>query len=257
MSEVVLGADACRAGWVVVRLAGGVVVDVDVVAALAPLLSPADPAAPLAIGVDIPIGLTDEPRRDADVAARKHLPGRASSVFAAPPRAVVDAWHEGRLASHAEASALAMAVTGLGLSQQAWRLVPRIAEVDALVGSRRRGMDAEVAVAEGLDAEVAVLEVHPELAFARVAGAPLPRKRSWPGVTTRRALLERLGLVLPDRFPGDNDAAPDDVLDAAICAWVAAAWAPSAVGTHRVTVPSHTAQVDHGTPIVIHARDPS
>lgn len=231
----VVGADACRTGWVVVRLVDGQVEDVEVVDEL-------DAATPgcAAIGVDIPIGLIDGPRRDADVAARRLLPGRASSVFGAPPRAVVDAWRRGELSDHASASALAVERTGLGLSQQAWRIVPSIAEVDALAAGL---------VAAGTPP--ALLEVHPELAFAAIVGAPLPRKRSWPGLTTRRAVLERHGIVLPDRFPGDDRAAPDDVLDAAVCAWVADG---SAIGAPLLSVPDDTAQRDHGRPIVITAR---
>jgi predicted RNase H-like nuclease len=232
-----IGVDGCPSGWVVVMLEDGAVADVTVVDGLGEhLTGVAEDLGELGgVAVDIPIGLIDADR-DADRAARRLLPGRASSVFSTPPRSVVDAWAAGQLATHAEASALARAVSGKGLSQQAWRLVPKIAEVDGLAA---RGHP--------------LLEVHPEVAFAIVVGAALPRKRSWAGITMRRAVLERLGIVLPDRFPGDESAAPDDVVDAAICAWVADG---SALGERLVPVPEHTTQRAHDRPIVISARRP-
>lgn len=230
MARVARGLDGYPEGWVVVTLHDGAVADVEVVPELADV---EDDGAP--VGIDIPVGLTDVPVRAADAGARKLLPGRASSVFNAPPRCVVDGWVAGTLTTHAAASAHAREVTGKGISQQAWRLVPKIAEVDRLVAGGR-----------------AVLEVHPELAFTLVVGEPLPRKRSWSGLTTRRGLLGALGLELPDRFLGDDRCAPDDVLDAAICAWVADA---AAQGERLVCVPEPATQHDHdGRPVVIHAR---
>ena len=226
----VVGFDGCPTGWVAVMLEDGHLAHVEVVAHLGEVLTDGRFAA---AAVDIPIGLRDGDR-DADRQARQLLPGRASSVFSAPPRVVVDGWRQGALDTHAAATAAAVAATGKGLSQQSWRLVPKIAEADDLV-------------ADG----VRLLEVHPELAFVIAVGEPLPRKRSWAGITTRRAVLERLGCVLPDRFPGDEQAAPDDVVDAAICAWVADG---AAQGEPLVSVPATPTQHDHGQAIAIHAR---
>lgn len=229
------GIDGCSDGWVVVTLHDGVVGEVEVVDRIGEVVDQ-DPATGAMIGIDMPIGLVDVPARAADRAARRLLPGRASSIFNAPPRVVVDAWTAGDLPDHAAASRLAVDRSGRGISQQAWRLVPRIAEVDA-------------AVAGGAP----LLEVHPELAFAILVGEPLPRKRSWAGLTTRRGLLARLGITMPERFPGDVRCAPDDVLDAAIVAWVADG---AAAGEALLTVPDVTTEVDHDRPVVIHARRP-
>jgi predicted RNase H-like nuclease len=231
--RVAVGFDGCPAGWVAVTLVDGQVRDVEVVARLAPAVAVRGPAA---IAIDMPIGLVDG-IRDADVAARRLLPGRASSVFSTPPRAVVDGWRDGTVTTHALATALALATTGKGLSQQAWRLVPKIAEVDDLVAKPRSP----------------VLEVHPEVAFTVVTGTPLPRKRSWAGINARRAVLGNLGVHLPDRFDGDELAAPDDVVDAAICAWVADG---AATDDGLVEVPAAASQHDRGRPIAIHARTP-
>lgn len=228
-----LGLDGCPTGWVAVLLVDGTVTDVRVVATIAEVL---ELHTPHAVAVDMPVGLVDG-ARETDAAARALLPGRASSVFSTAPRSVVDAWRSGGITEHHEASALARSVTGAGLSQQAWRLVPKMAEVDALAASG-----------------VALTEVHPELAFATVTGEPLPRKRSWPGMMSRRRVLEELGVDLPERFLGDTAAAPDDVVDAAICAWVADGLA-GAPGQLR-TVPSSSDQHAHGRPIVITIRRP-
>jgi predicted RNase H-like nuclease len=241
--RVAVGLDGCPAGWVAVTLADGRVTDVEVVTDLAAAVADRQPNA---VAIDMPIGLVDAVR-DADVAARTLLPGRASSVFATPPGAVVDGWRAGEVTTHAAATTLAVAVTGKGLSQQAWRLVPKIAEVDAFVAS------LAVSAGDGRPA-VPVLEVHPELAFTVATGAPLPRKRSWAGITTRRSVLEQLGVVLPDRFAGDTLAAPDDVVDAAVCAWVADG---AAAGEPLLAVPEATTQHVGGRPIAIHARRPA
>jgi predicted RNase H-like nuclease len=227
----VVGLDGCPAGWVAVLLEDGVLADIRVVASVAESLAAHEPSV---VGVDMPVGLVDA-IRDTDVAARALLPGRASSVFSTAPRSVVAGFLDGSIVSHAQASERCRAVTGQGLSQQAWRLVPKMAEVDA-------------AAASGAP----LTEVHPELAFTTIAGVPLPRKRSWPGIALRRALLEELGVVLPDRFSGDTAAAPDDVVDAAVCAWVADGLAGAA--GELVRVPTETTQRAFGREIVITAR---
>jgi predicted RNase H-like nuclease len=227
-----IGVDGCRHGWVVVTLVGGHVDAVEVVDELGVAL---EASRPDAVGIDIPIGLTDAPARGADAAARALLGRRASSVFSAPLRTVVDAYVAGRVTTHAAATALAAATTGKGMSIQAWGLVPKVAEVDALV-------------ADGVDAA----EVHPEVAFAVLAGEPLPRKTSWAGLERRRQLLRALGVVLPATFDGADRCAPDDVLDAAVCAYVADGLTRTD-GT-IATLPAIATEHDRGRPIVVTAR---
>lgn len=244
VSRRVVGIDGCQGGWVAVTLVDGQVADVVVVARLAELLGPAPTAginvdhdppggAYDAVAIDVPIGLLNSDR-DADTAARDLLPRRASSVFSAPPAAVVEAVRGGHLEDHTAASALAVEVTGRGMSVQTWRLVPKVIEVDDLVRAGARPM-----------------EVHPEVAFAMVVGEALPRKRSWAGAATRRAVLQRLGIALPDRFVGDELAAPDDVLDAAMCAWVADGVAGAGP---TMSIPHETAQIVHDRPVAMTAR---
>jgi predicted RNase H-like nuclease len=229
--RVVVGLDGCPSGWVRVVLVDGRVRDVAVVATLREGIDIADASA---IGIDMPVGLVDGPR-DTDAAARALLPGRAASVFSTAARGVVEGWVDGVITTHAEATARNVELTGAGLSQQAWRLVPKMAEVEELAANA-----------------TPLTEVHPELAFATIAGAPLPRKRSWPGLMLRRELLTELGVELPTRFAGDTEAAPDDVVDAGVCAWVADGIAGAAPVR---SVPERTEQVAHGRAIVITVRE--
>ena len=190
------GVDGCRTGWVVaVGPATGVEpVDVRVVRSFADVLAlDVD-----VIGVDIPIGLPASGVRACDVAARRLLGPRRSSVFPAPARAVLGA------ATWEEANARSRAVDGRGLARQTFGLLAKIAEVDRLVTPA---------------AQQRVVEVHPEVAFATMAGGPMASpKRTAEGGAARRALVtERFGEV-PARLPG---AAPDDVLDACAVLWVA------------------------------------
>jgi predicted RNase H-like nuclease len=230
--RVVVGLDGCPTGWVRVVMVDGRVREVGVVPTLREGIAVDDVAA---IGIDMPVGLVDGPR-DTDAAARALLPGRAASVFSTAARGVVQGFVDGSITSHAEATARNVELTGAGLSQQAWRLVPKMAEVEELAGS-----------------PTPLTEVHPELAFATIAGAPLPRKRSWPGLMLRRELLAAAGVDLPTRFVRDTEAAPDDVVDAAVCAWVADGLAGAGVVR---SVPERTDQVAHGRAIVITVREP-
>jgi predicted RNase H-like nuclease len=228
----VLGLDGCPDGWVAVVLREGRVHDVRVVGSIEEALADLQCSH---VGIDMPVGLVDG-ARDTDGAARALLPGRAASVFSTAARSVVTGWVDGSIVDHAQASARNVAATGSGLSQQAWRLVPKMAEVERVCAGGR-----------------ALTEVHPELAFATIVGEPLPRKRSWPGLMLRRTVLADLGVELPTRFDGDVRAAPDDVVDAAVCAWVADGLAS---GARVRSVPERTAQTAHGRPIVITVREP-
>lgn len=229
--RLVVGLDGCPSGWVAVVLRDG---RVDAVRVVTTIREALDDVTAAHVGVDMPVGLVDGPR-DTDAAARALLPGRAASVFSTAARSVVEGFVDGSLTTHAEATARSIEITGSGLSQQAWRLVPKMAEVEELAASG-----------------VVLTEVHPELAFATIVGEPLPRKRSWPGLMRRREVLAGLGVDLPTRFEGDTAAAPDDVVDAAVCAWVADGLA---CGAPMLRVPERTDQVAHGRPIVITVRE--
>lgn len=154
-----------------------------------------------AVGVDMPIGLPATGRRPCDLEAKRRLGAAHARVFLAPPRAVL------ATGSHPEASALHRTlVDGRGLSIQTWHLLPKVAEVDELAG------DACLAGR--------LVEVHPELSFAAMTGAPLVTKHSPEG---RQARIEALRHVLPGL---DVASVPrgEDGLDALAVAWSARRW---------------------------------
>ena len=125
----------------------------------------------------------------------------ASSVFLTPVRAALAA------EPYREATAVAVRLTGSGISQQAYRLREKIFEVEEWLPS----------------SPAPVWEVHPEISFAVANGAPLAcSKHTWAGGEERRQILARQGLILDGPLlPAGRHAGPDDVLDAAIAAWSA------------------------------------
>ena len=71
-----------------------------------------------------------------------------------------------------------------------------------------------------------MIEVHPEVSFRAMFGAPIPySKKTWNGQMQRRQLLANVGLELPEQIEGDGGTVPvDDILDAAAAAWTARRW---------------------------------
>lgn len=200
MSGRVLGVDGCRAGWVGV-LNGGSAPEVRVAPTLAALVA-AYGAAPACLAVDIPIGLPDAGPRRADRLARQALPGRASTVFPTLTRSAYEA------PTYAAARAANVAATGgTSASAQAYALRARILDADGFVRS---------------GPAFPVLEAHPELAFARLAGDPVREpKRSPAGVAVRRWLLREAGVAAP-AYRARQGYAEDDLLDACVLTLTAA-----------------------------------
>lgn len=198
----VLGTDACPAGWIGVVLSAGRVRAV-VHAEIGGLVELAAGAGPLdAIAIDIPIGLADSGSRQADLLARKAAGPRYASVFVTPVRAALLA------ETYPAALAASRDLTGQGISSQAYRLRTKILQVDRW----RRGPQP-----------CQVVEAHPELSFAAMAGAPLrDSKSTWAGAVRRGQLLAAHGIDLGDDLGLSGlRVGVDDVLDAAAVAWTA------------------------------------
>jgi predicted RNase H-like nuclease len=208
ISSRVLGADACKAGWVGIALSDGGV-RAYVHAEIAGLVTLAAADGPLAaIGIDIPIGLADAGLRQADVLARKAAGPRWASVFVTPVRRALT------VPDHQQASELNRQLTGSGISRQAFNLRDKILQVDRWLPT----------------APCPVVEVHPELCFGEMAGVPLADSKStWAGAVARRQLLAAEGIGLPDELGlAGQQVGVDDVLDAAAVAWTARRFAASA-----------------------------
>lgn len=222
----VLGVDAAKGGWVGALLeAGGHGTPALFVAqSVQELLDQTGPVTVVAI--DIPIGLPDSSRRQADVQTRELLGAKASSVFTTPVREAVYA------ATYGEANEVNRQRLGKGISQQAYGLRRRIMEVDAWLRQ---------------DLDLVVAEVHPEASFTELAGQPvMSRKRSAEGAQERRELLARAGVYVPGSAP--HGVSPDDMIDAC-----AAAWTAHRIKTGRArTVPAEPEKFSDGIPAAIH-----
>jgi predicted RNase H-like nuclease len=147
------------------------------------------------VAVDLPIGLPVAGRRECDLLAKRALGRAHSRVFLAPPRDVLAA------TSYDDAGARHRAhADGHGLSVQTWNIVDKIREVDAAADDPR------------------LIEVHPELSFARLAGAVLTSKHGPEG---RAARLRALAL----RWPGLRDVPRGlDGVDALAGTWSGERW---------------------------------
>lgn len=147
------------------------------------------------IAIDCPIGLLNTHPRPADVAARARLGPRRSSVFPTPIRATLGA------TDYDDACARSRAVCGKALSRQAFNLLDRIRVLDELI--------------EPTDQD-RLVEAHPELAFARLAGAPLDHNkyRAEGAAERRRLAAEVVGSSDLDRVLHQHHGPDPDVLDA-------------------------------------------
>jgi len=197
----VLGVDACKAGWIGIALGSGQVTAYTA-ARIDELVATVSMDGPVAVvAIDIPIGLPDAGPRQADDLAHAAVGARWPSVFKTPVREAL------RAPDHVAAIAINRRLAGAGVTAQAFALRTKLLQVDAWVR----------------DVDLRVVEVHPEVSFAALAGASLPDpKTTWAGATHRRSLLAEAGIRLPDDLgAAGSGAAVDDVLDAAVAAWTA------------------------------------
>jgi predicted RNase H-like nuclease len=215
----VLGVDAYRKGrngkgWIGVELDCGAFVRPHIADRLTELLSAVNDIQ--VVGIDMPLGLVETGRRQADLDARdfvgKHLGG---AVFLMPLREVWkredNTWHDD---SWEEANQRCRELTrdelppdGYGLPPMTWGLRVKLREANECLATNKYPLH----------------EVHPEVSFVAMNDCqPLEhRKVSWTGHITRRALLARHGIHLPDQLGDAGNARLDDVLDAAAAAWSA------------------------------------
>ena len=193
----VLGVDGWRGRWVGARLDGRTV----------RLLALHDAAAVLAVpgvevvGIDMPIGLSDDGVRACDVAARRRLGRAGGSVFPAPVRAVLDA------RDYADARRLSVAATGgRSLSVQSFRLVGSIRALDEALGDPPARH---------------VVEVHPELAFRALDDRVSDPKASARGQAQRIRALQPVMDLLDALADAPAGLPVVDALDACAAAWSA------------------------------------
>lgn len=198
-----VGIDGYRGGWVAAVAAAGEVswmtAPVDGIGALLAHL----PSAGCVIAIDMPMGLPERDRRLCDALAKAALGRAHARVFLTPPRPVLLL---PRATPNDEVQALSRELTGAGVSRQALALAPRILALDAHARDPR------------------LVEAHPELSFAALAGEVLASKHSPLGRAQREAAL---GLAWPTGdvagWLGCRPATvPEvDALDALVLTWTA------------------------------------
>ena len=154
------------------------------------------------VGIDMPIGLPVVGPRHCDVEARRMVGARRNSVFPAPVRSVLGT------PDYAEAGRRSRAVSGKGLSRQTFAIVPKVHELDEVMTPERQAR---------------LVEVHPELSFAVLAGHPMVHSKRTPQGRAERVTVLRTVFSDVDRCASIPIAGvrPDDVLDALVVAWSA------------------------------------
>lgn len=234
------GVDGCKGGWIAAIASDD--------RSQAPLIRVLPRFADLFTGetvpdlvtVDMPIGLPDQVQgsgRGREQAVRALLGDRQSSVFSIPARQAVEA------TDYREACALALAASDppRKVSKQGFYLFPKIREIDGLLRSE-----------PGLRERV--FEIHPELAFRTMRGAPLLHPKKIKGVVNPAGLAERRSLLVAAGIPAETadsrpprGAAADDLLDALAALVVAR---HIAAGRGR-PFPDPPGRDSHGLPIAI------
>lgn len=199
-SHIVLGVDACPAGWFAT-----IVDDTDTRTAcydtfdeLSDTHADAD-----RILVDIPIGLPEDARRQCDIVAKNLLGSRGASVFYPPCRVAAEQ------DDYESANDKHRAHLEHGLSQQAYSISEKILAVNDVVDTY-----------DGV-----IRESHPELCFAALNNQPVAYSKSTVrGRHLRMHLLENTPLPARRLYReaiGDHlrkDVRRDDILDAIVLA---------------------------------------
>lgn len=194
----VLGIDGAPGGWMVAELAESI--SFSFTTSLAQAVARLDDDVAV-VAVDMPIGLSSNGNRPADRLARDRLGPRRSTFFPTPIRSMLE------FDDYADANAHGKETVGTGLSKQAWNLLPKIREIDALWSP---------ALADRL------VEAHPETSFAELAGSPVMTKKSTAeGRAKRLDLLRRALPSADDALAEVNKSLHVDAVDAAIAAWTA------------------------------------
>ena len=212
-----VGVDGCKAGWIGIGLADDGCPKVEVCEDISDIVACFGDAC--VILVDIPIGLLGDMRprgRECDEEARKKLGGkRQGVVFSAPIRPLVNEAVKNRLNWNQTNERSKERHGGVGITQQAYSIIPRIAEVDEALSPPNDGSLSKVR------------ESHPEVCFWALneQRSMSHNKRTREGREERIDVLRRCaqdvdGIDVDAIFKKARDkytkgqVADDDILDA-------------------------------------------
>jgi predicted RNase H-like nuclease len=227
-----LGIDSYPAGWLVASMSRDMDCKFSVMTDIRELHKYL-PQAELIL-IDIPIGLPLNKDRDCDRLARRILKHRASSVFAAPVRKVLQAM------DYKEACRINQRILGKKISIQTWNILPKIKEVDHFLSTLEPNR------------RFIIRESFPELGFwALFAGRIMQhRKKTEPGFMERVEVLESYwpGATSSieealQTFPR-KQVSNDDIVDALILALNAACGADS-----LMSIPDLPPRDEHDLPM--------
>ena len=198
-----VGVDGCKSGWFAIELNETNEFKIELFANISDLWQKYNENS--LILIDIPIGLKENyPKsRSCDLEARKILGSpRRNSVFPVPCRQAIN--------EHTYESACIVNEKYLGtkLSIFAWRIVPKIKEVDLFLLKNE-------------SARSQIMEIHPELCFCHLAGKPMHySKKDKDGISERLEVLKRVCPSTNEIFRSSlsrykrKEVARDDILDA-------------------------------------------
>ena len=178
------------------------------------------------IGIDMPIGLSDDGARACDLEARRRLGRAHSSVFPAPVRPVLAA------SSYSEACMLSLHARGKSLSRQTFGIVPAIKALDDALGD---------------PPDPRVREVHPEVSFRALDGRVTDPKASESGRAQRLRALQEVMDVVEALAAAPRPLPVVDALDAC-----AAAWSAQRVADRRASFVGDYRPDSRGRPMRIH-----
>lgn len=198
-----MGIDGCRYGWCVAH--GSDRPEITLLKSIQEIDSIVQHKQVL---IDLPMGLPDKDHtREVEIASRKLLNGRASSIFTIPCRQSIYA------DDYASANILNRKELGKGLSIQSWNICAKIKEVDQYLRSMK--------------SQRQLLEAHPELCFQYLNRRQelLPSKKTKEGRVKRVEILNSWLPELQDIYESEQkkflrkEAQLDDILDA-MCLWL-------------------------------------
>jgi predicted RNase H-like nuclease len=206
----VVGVDGCSSGWFTIQLLNNGGFRTNLCSDISTLWNTYQDAQ--LILIDIPIGLKEagSEERLCDKEARKILgQPRGTSVFRSP------CWQSTKETDYQKCSQINERITGKKLSQQSFRIIPKIREVNTFL-------------TENLLARSKIMEIHPELCFHMFSGRSMKfSKKKSSGYKER---IEVLRQIYPDtdlivnqalfKYKGKSVVA-DDILDALAAALTA------------------------------------
>ena len=200
---LVAGVDGTRGGWIcVVARAGTAVLELRGVEQFSGFQELTEATSRfMAVGVDVPMGFSEDGRRAADYEARRFIGARRSSVFPPPPRALLTADGD-----YWALNAMARGIRA-GISRQTYNILAKMREADRVMTP---------------SLQERVREAHPEVSFCALNGDCLRHaKRTAAGKQERLALLAGVFGPGVSEWRPPPGAALDDLYDAAVLAWTA------------------------------------